>query len=113
MPATRREFMQAGVVAGTALIVEFRLPVDAEAADDFAPNAFVRIAPDDSVTVVAKHIEMGQGSHTGIATVLADELDADWARVRVEAAPADATRYNNLFWGPVQGTGGSSATANS
>jgi len=113
MPATRREFVKTGVVAGAALVVEFRFPVGTEAAGDLAPNAFVRIAPDDSVTVVAKHVEMGQGSHTGIATVLADELDADWARVRVEAAPADATRYNNLFWGPVQGTGGSSAMANS
>jgi isoquinoline 1-oxidoreductase beta subunit len=65
------------------------------------------------VTVVAKHLEMGQGSHTGLATVLAEELDADWSQVRVEAAPADATRYNNLAWGPVQGTGGSSSISNS
>jgi isoquinoline 1-oxidoreductase beta subunit len=113
MRATRRTFVKAGAVAGAALVVEFRFPVEAGAADDFAPNAFLRIAPDGSVTVVAKHIEMGQGTYTGIATVVADELDADWTRVRVESAPADATRYNNLFWGPVQGTGGSTAMANS
>jgi isoquinoline 1-oxidoreductase beta subunit len=79
----------------------------------FAPNAFVRIAPDESVTVIAKHIEMGQGAYTGIATVLAEELDADWTRVRVESAPADAKRYANLAFGTMQGTGGSSAMANS
>lgn len=77
------------------------------------PNAFVRIGADDSVTVIAKHVEMGQGSYTGLATVLAEELDAAWSQVRVEPAPADATRYNNLFFGPVQGTGGSSGIANS
>ncbi len=77
------------------------------------PNAFVRIGTDDSVTVIAKHLEMGQGAYTGLATILAEELDADWAKVKVEAAPADARLYNNLAFGPVQGTGGSSSIANS
>jgi isoquinoline 1-oxidoreductase beta subunit len=76
-------------------------------------NAFVRIGSDDSVTVIAKHLEMGQGSYSGIATVLAEELDADWQRVRVESAPADAKRYGNTIMGGMQGTGGSSAMANS
>src|SRR5204863_9711542 len=62
---------------------------------------------------IAKHIEMGQGTYTGLATLVAEELDADWAQVRVEGAPADAGRYNNLFWGPTQGTGGSTAIGNS
>jgi isoquinoline 1-oxidoreductase beta subunit len=79
----------------------------------FEPNAFVRIAPDNTVTVVAKHLEMGQGTHTGLPTVVAEELDADWSQIRVEPAPADAKRYNNLLWGPAQGTGGSTAIANS
>jgi isoquinoline 1-oxidoreductase subunit beta len=78
----------------------------------FAPNAFLRIGADGSVTVISKHLEMGQGSYTGIATVLAEELDADWTRVRVESAPADVKRYANLAFG-MQGTGGSSAMANS
>ncbi|UUZ54318.1 molybdopterin-dependent oxidoreductase [Massilia sp. H-1] len=56
---------------------------------------------------------MGQGTYTGLATIVAEELDADWSKVRVEAAPADASRYNNLSWGPMQGTGGSSAMSNS
>jgi isoquinoline 1-oxidoreductase subunit beta len=80
---------------------------------ELAPNAFVRIGADNSVTVIAKHLEMGQGTYTGLATLLAEELDADWSRVRVEGAPADAKLYNNLSWGPMQGTGGSSAIANS
>lgn len=79
----------------------------------FQPNAFVRIAPDNGVTIIMKHLEMGQGSYTGLATLLAEELDADWRQVSAEGAPADASRYNNLYWGPVQGTGGSSAIANS
>lgn len=79
----------------------------------FAPNAFLRIHADDTVTVVSKHLEMGQGTYTGLATILAEELDADWNKVRVEGAPADAKRYNNLFWGAAQGTGGSTAMANS
>jgi isoquinoline 1-oxidoreductase beta subunit len=78
----------------------------------FVPNAFVRIGADNSVTVIAKHLEMGQGSYTGIATVLAEELDADWSLVRVESAPADVKRYANLAFG-MQGTGGSSAMNNS
>ena len=56
---------------------------------------------------------MGQGAYTGIATIVAEELDADWSNVRVESAPADATRYANLAFGKMQGTGGSSAMANS
>jgi isoquinoline 1-oxidoreductase beta subunit len=79
----------------------------------FAPNAFVRVGRDNTVTVVAKHLEMGQGVYTGLATLVAEELDAAWTQVRVEGAPADAKRYNNLFWGPAQGTGGSTAIANS
>jgi isoquinoline 1-oxidoreductase beta subunit len=79
----------------------------------FMPNAFIRIGADNSVTVIAKHVEMGQGAYTGIATVAAEELDADWAQVRVESAPADAKRYANLAFGTMQGTGGSSAMANS
>ncbi|WP_028238785.1 xanthine dehydrogenase family protein molybdopterin-binding subunit [Stutzerimonas azotifigens] len=88
--------------------------VDALAASQpFGPNAFVRIDSDGVVTVLAKHLEMGQGSYTGLATLLAEELDADWDKVRVEGAPADAKLYNNNAFGPMQGTGGSTAMANS
>jgi isoquinoline 1-oxidoreductase beta subunit len=97
-------------------VLGFHLPL-ARAADEtaaaFVPNAFVRIAPDSSVTVICKHLEFGQGIYTGLATLLAEELDADFSQIKVESAPADPTRYNNLSWGQVQGTGNSSSIANS
>lgn len=77
----------------------------------FEPNAFVRIGTDGTVTVLAKHLEMGQGTYTGLATLVAEELDADWSQVRVEGAPADTKRYANTLMG-LQGTGGSTAMAN-
>lgn len=75
-------------------------------------QSFVRIAPDGTVTVVIKHLEMGQGVSTGLATVLADELDADWSQVRSEAAPFDPPRYKHTLFG-WQTTGGSTSMANS
>jgi len=78
-----------------------------------APNAFVRVAPDNTVTVIIKHLEMGQGVYTGLAAIVAEELDADWSQMRAESAPADAKLYANLAFGTIQGTGGSTAVANS
>lgn len=73
---------------------------------------FIKIAPDGAVTVISKHIEFGQGSHAGLAAIVAEELDADWSRVRVEYAPANAKLYANSNLG-AQLTGGSSAISNS
>jgi isoquinoline 1-oxidoreductase beta subunit len=87
--------------------------VGAAASGTFEPNAFVRIGKDNTVTVVVKHLEMGQGVYTGLPTLVAEELDAAWSQIRADGAPADASRYNNLLWGPAQGTGGSTAIANS
>lgn len=87
--------------------------VEGAATGPLEPNAFVRVGTDNIVTVVCKHHEMGQGNTTGLASLVADELDADWALVRTEYAPSDASRYNNLAFGPMQGTGGSTAIANS
>ena len=117
---TRREFLKAAGSATTmALTIGFewlgptrRAAAAGASPTVFAPNAFLRIGADGSVTVIAKHVEMGQGAYTGIATVLAEELDADWAQVRVESAPANVKLYANLVFG-MQGTGGSSAMANS
>jgi isoquinoline 1-oxidoreductase beta subunit len=89
------------------------MPAAAAGAGAFEPNAFLRIGADSSVTVISKHLEMGQGTYTGLATIVAEELDAAWSQVQVEGAPADASRYNNLRFGPFQGTGGSTAMANS
>ncbi|MFN3868645.1 MAG: molybdopterin cofactor-binding domain-containing protein, partial [Hyphomicrobiaceae bacterium] len=73
---------------------------------------FVRIAPDSTVTVLVKHIEFGQGPYTGLATLVAEELDADWSQMRATSAPANVELYKNLAFG-MQGTGGSTAMANS
>ncbi|MGI3900621.1 MAG: molybdopterin cofactor-binding domain-containing protein [Janthinobacterium lividum] len=81
--------------------------------DSPKPNAFIRIAPDNTVTVIVKHLDMGQGVTTGLPTIVAEELDADWSQMRFEFAPANAQLYNNLDFGPIQGTGGSSSTHNS
>jgi isoquinoline 1-oxidoreductase beta subunit len=78
----------------------------------FVPNAFVRIAPDDTVTVLVKHIEIGQGANTGLPLLVAEELDADWAQMRAEQAPSDPVVYVNTAFG-VQGTGGSTGLSNS
>jgi isoquinoline 1-oxidoreductase beta subunit len=112
---SRRRFLQgsAGLTLGFCLPSIAAAAAGPAAAASFEPNAFLRIGADNSVTVISKHLEMGQGTYTGLATILADELDADWQQVRVEGAPADAKRYNNVFWGPTQGTGGSTAMANS
>ncbi|MDH3527211.1 MAG: xanthine dehydrogenase family protein molybdopterin-binding subunit [Gammaproteobacteria bacterium] len=131
---SRRLFLVKSMVAGAGLTLGMALPGCSreEAAQEslpeagpgkaggavvaeshFAPNAFVRIGADDRVTVIIKHLEMGQGTYTGLATLVAEELDAAWSQIEVEGAPADANTYNNLFWGKLQGTGGSTAIANS
>lgn len=74
---------------------------------------FIRISPDNTVTVLAKHLEMGQGVWTGLPTIVAEELDADWSQMRAAGAPADAQQYGNLALGGMQGTGGSTAIFNS
>jgi isoquinoline 1-oxidoreductase subunit beta len=122
---TRRAFLKVTAATGAGLTLGIFIGEPAAqmsgpgktagtaAAGAFEPNAFLRIAKDNSVTVLVKHVEMGQGVYTGLPTLVAEELDAAWSQVKVEGAPADAKIYNNLFWGPAQGTGGSTAIANS
>jgi isoquinoline 1-oxidoreductase subunit beta len=109
----RREFLRVTMGAGGGLLLGFYLPKGNEThaaapAAVFAPNAFVRIAPDETVTVVVNHSEMGQGVFTSLPMLLADELDADWTKVRFEPAPVDPV-YNHPVFG-VQMTGGSTST---
>lgn len=117
MKTSRRGFLKLAAGTGAGLSLALHLPAQAQSNaslsnhDELEANAFVRINPDNSVTVVIKHLEMGQGTFTGLATLVAEELDADWGQIRSEHAPADAVRYKNLHWGS-QGTGGSSAIAN-
>ncbi len=114
---SRRRFLVAASLTGGALMVG-SLPLeglaspqaDAERFGAFGP--FLRIDADSLVTVIAKHSEMGQGAHTGLAALVAEELDADWAQVRVEMAPSDPTVYGHTRI-KKQITGGSTTISNS
>ncbi len=109
----RRRFLKVGALAGGGLFVGFHLPLASRAgaavaaAAEFVPNAWIRIAADDTVTLRVASSEMGQGVHTAIPMLLAEELECDWARIKVEMAPADKA-YTNPLIGQ-QLTGGSTA----
>lgn len=112
----RRQVLQGGAAASLGLLVGFYLPASATAAPEvgaFTPNAFLRITSDNIVTLISKHVEYGQGVHTGLATIAAEELDADWLQMRVEAAPANEKLYGNSLVFGRQSTGGSTSIANS
>jgi len=112
---SRRGFLKTSALAGGGLVLGVYLPElssPAEAAQQrvstFAPNAFIRIAPDDTVTILINHSEMGQGTFTGLSMLVAEELDADWRKVRAEHAPVDSA-YNHVGYG-AQMVGGSTST---
>ncbi|MEL6195725.1 MAG: xanthine dehydrogenase family protein molybdopterin-binding subunit [Myxococcota bacterium] len=111
---SRRGFMvgAGGLTLAVALPMRGKGFAATRADPPFEANAFVRIAPDNTVTVMIKHIEFGQGPSTGLATLVAEELDADWSQMRAEPAPANVELYANSAMG-LQGTGGSSATPSS
>src|SRR5271155_2646418 len=112
----RRAFLQTGAAVGGGLLVSLYVPMLAKAGkalaaaekNEFAVNTFVHIGSDESVTVISAHSEMGQGIYTSLPMLLNEELEADWARVRVEAAPVDAA-YNHPVYG-IQMTGGSTTS---
>ncbi|SDZ62971.1 xanthine dehydrogenase family protein molybdopterin-binding subunit [Pseudomonas sp. NFIX28] len=110
---SRRGFLKAGALLGGGLVVAFVIPganrFARAAGEEFVPNAFLRIAPDGMVTVVLGHSEMGQGIWTGLPMLIAEELDADWSKIRVEHAPAAAV-YGLPAFGGMQITGGSTST---
>jgi isoquinoline 1-oxidoreductase beta subunit len=114
---TRRAF----VAATSGLVISVALPLrsgklgasgedpDGTGGTRLSPNVFVRVGPDSTVTVLIKHLESGQGPWTGLATLVADEMDADWSQMRTEHAPADAMLYGNPEYGDYQVTGGSTS----
>ena len=112
----RRDFLRTSAAVGGGLWISAWVPELANAAPKsaaaagkvFAPNAFVRIAADESVTVIANHSEMGQGIYTSLPMLLNEELEADWSKITVEPAPVDAA-YNHTVFG-LQMTGGSTTT---
>ena len=126
MLVTRREFLRTAGTAGAGLIVSVKLgglawaqrsgaasviqSEDAQGTID--ATGFVKVSSDNTVTVMVKHLEMGQGPYTGLTTLVAEELDAHWSQMRAQGAPANTELYKNLAFG-IQGTGGSTAIANS
>src|ERR1700694_3711358 len=94
----RRSFLKVSAAAGGGLLISLYLPEMSEARagnklfvepQSFAPNAFVRIGTDEIVTVVVNKSEMGQGVYTSLPMLLAEELEADWTKVRYESAPVE------------------------
>lgn len=113
--STRRGFLQ-GALAGAAVLVIGLRPDGALAAgtaEAVQLNPFVKIGADGRITAIIKHFEMGQGPSTGLTTLIAEELGVSMEAIDYDFAPSDPAVYNNLFFGPLQGTGGSTAMANS
>ncbi len=102
----RRDFLQVTGTIGAGLVIGFRIP-NRRGVAPFAPNAWLRIGTDDSVLVIVDRSEMGQGVTTSLPMLLAEELEADWTKIRFEFAPADKAYINQIFG--MQGTGGSSS----
>jgi isoquinoline 1-oxidoreductase subunit beta len=112
---TRRQFLETASVAGAGLVIGFYLPPGGRipsaavsaGAGPFAPNAWLRIGADESVLVMVDRSEMGQGVATSLPMLVAEELEADWSKIRIEFAPADKAYTNPMFG--MQGTGGSTS----
>jgi isoquinoline 1-oxidoreductase beta subunit len=117
-PARRKFFKDSAALVG-GLVISFYLPgkggrayaADAPPKEVYPPNAFIRIAPDDSITIVVNKSEMGQGVYTSLPMLIAEELEADWSRISVVSAPVAAV-YNRPGMG-MQMTGGSSSIPSS
>jgi len=111
---SRRAFLKKGAKVTGAFVVAFYFPVgfnkvfaQAMPPGEYPPNAFIKIAPDNTITIIINKLEMGQGVYTSMAQLIAEELECDWTKIRSESAPVDAV-YNNPIMG-IQLTGGSSA----
>src|SRR5271154_1741929 len=102
-PLSRRSFLTVGVAAGAGLVIGFYLPHGSSSrSNGFAPNAYLKIGSDGKITVVVARSEMGQGVHTSLPMILAEELEADWKQIVIEQAGA-----STLFGD--QSTGGSAS----
>jgi isoquinoline 1-oxidoreductase subunit beta len=111
-PVSRREFLGTAGALGAGLVISVYLPGcsrprETASTEPFAPNAWLRISPDDRVLVIVDRSEMGQGVATALPMLIAEELEADWSKVQIEFAPANKAYINPLFG--MQGTGGSTS----
>lgn len=107
----RRDLLKTGVVVGGGLLLAWYFPPlglqSAESPTPFAPNAFLRIDTDGTVTIINNKSEMGQGVYTSLSMIVAEELDCDWQKVQVVAAPVDPVYDHTQFGSQV--TGGSTS----
>src|SRR5437773_11097526 len=114
---TRRGFLRGTVVAGAGLTIGFQLPpgrtarAAAQSTEPFMPNAWIRITPDNVVTIIVDKSDMGQGVLTSMPMLIAEELEADWSQIRTEQAPAGPEYVNPVTKRQV--TGGSRSVRNS
>ena len=116
-PVDRRQFLRVSAIAGGGVLLatyiepfanaSARLSGAGKAADEFRPNAYIRITPDGTITIIAKNPEVGQGVKTMLPMLIAEELEVDVDKVAIEHAPADDKVYVNPFVG-IQMTGASS-----
>ncbi len=112
---TRREFLKTSLVGAGLTIAAVATPegirilsaAEAEKERAFQPNVYLLIAPDDTITVIVNKSEMGQGVYTSLPMIIADELEADWKKVKIVPAPA-GPEYKDPEWG-MQSTGGSTS----
>ncbi|MDW9492761.1 molybdopterin-dependent oxidoreductase [Sinorhizobium meliloti] len=120
--ASRRQFLLGALAAGTGVAIGYRIlsaspALAGEAATESGSHAFspyLTIGGDGKVTVLSSQFEMGQGSYNGIATLVAEELDADWSAIDVIGAAGNIKAYGNIaFGGTMQGTGGSTSMSTS
>ena len=115
---SRRAFLIGAAAAGSSLVVGFSAFADVAAGastSGLSPfSAYLQISPDETVTIYSSQMDMGQGIYHGLATLVQEELDADWAKVSVAGGFGNPALYGNLaLGGKVQFTGGSSGTASS
>ncbi|HAD03548.1 MAG TPA: twin-arginine translocation pathway signal protein [Desulfuromonas sp.] len=108
---SRRDFLKQSTLVGGGLLLACYLPfpgaVAADTAVPFAPNAFLRIGSDGSVTIICHKSEMGQGVYTALPTIVAEELDCAWEKVKIEQSPV-APEYAHTMFGSMV-TGGSTS----
>ena len=103
----RRAFLQVSGTIGAGLVIGFRIP-DRRGVVPFTPNAWLQVDTDGAVTVTIDKSEMGEGNHTALAMIAAEELDADWSKVKVGAVPV-----NPAAWSRRMSTGGSTSVRTS
>ncbi len=106
-PVSRRDFLVATTAAGAGLVIGLYVPGRRGAAKAFAPNAWLKITPDNQVTIVAARPEMGQGVRTSLVMLVAEELEVEWSKVKVEPAPLNRALYGR------QSVGGSGSVKES